>query len=87
MSVESNVNITALRDYIFRTEGEDSALAFDSSMEENIGNLPAYKREISESVRRMVSGQPQNKKTKVENEYCEESFSSVPSGRQNSVAW
>jgi hypothetical protein len=88
MSVESNVNISALRDYIFRTEGEDSALAFDSSMEENIGNLPAYKREVSESVRRMVSGQPQNKKKKVEDEYSEEeTYSSVPCGRQKTNSW
>lgn len=89
MSVESNVNITVLRDYILRTEGEDSAIAFDSSMEENIGNLPALKREVSESVRRAVSGQPQNKKTKVNYGYSdsdEEFCSTIPYGRQNTNA-
>jgi len=88
-SVESNVNTAVLRDYILRTEGENSAMEFDNSMEENIGNPVALKRDISESVRRMVSGQTQKKKTKfVENDSDDECCSSPPvSGRQNTNAW
>jgi len=93
-SVESSVDRSVLRDFILRTEGEESAMEFDNSMDLCSGDAPALKREISESVRRMVSGQTSKKKTKFNlsqnyddyDDDDEETCSCVPTGRQNSNA-
>ena len=70
--VETPVSIPRLRKYLTETQGEEACRDFDERVSQLENNSPELKREISNSVRQISSGQ--NKKIKYEKNIFDDAF-------------